>query len=338
MTAASPYAGGLGRVEGPGCLSLVIPVYYNEENLPVTWAALAETLTELPDGMDWEVVFVDDGSGDGSYAALLALREANPERIRVLKFSRNFGQVAAILAGLQRARGDCCVVMSADLQDPPELILEMVARWNRGEQKIVVANRENREDGAFARLTSRTFYRLMRRYAIPNMPDGGFDFFLVDRRVVDIINETDEKNSFLQGQVLWTGFSPALIPYTRRKREIGRSRWTLSKKMKYFIDGFVSYTETPIRMITVVGLVVSALSFAYASLILLLKVFWRIPVEGWAPIMITMLMLGGIQLVMLGMIGEYIWRNNHETRKRPAFVVECEHDRVVAEPGSESAG
>ena len=162
----------------------------------------------------------------------------------------------------------------------------------------------------------------MRRYALPNMPDGGFDFFLIDRTVIDIINETDEKNSFLQGQVLWTGFTPELIPYRRRKREIGISRWTLSKKLKYFLDGFVSYTETPIRLITVAGLVVSALSFAYAVLILLARIVLLIPVEGWAPIMIMILMLGGIQLVMLGVIGEYIWRNNHETRKRPAFLIE----------------
>jgi dolichol-phosphate mannosyltransferase len=303
-------------------LSLIVPVYYNEENIPVTWAAVSETLAALPKGMEWEIVFVDDGSGDASYEKLVELQEREPDRVRVVKFTRNFGQVAAILAGLQRAAGDCCVVMSADLQDPPELINAMVERWNDGEKKIVIAHRENRQDGVFARLTSRTFYRLMRRYAIPTMPVGGFDFFLIDRHVVDIINETNEKNSFLQGQVLWTGYTPELIPYTRRKREIGTSRWTLSKKLKYFIDGFVTYTETPIRMITIIGLSVSVLSFAYASLIFILRIFWGIPLQGWAPIMITLLGLGGIQLVMLGVIGEYVWRNNHETRKRPAFVIE----------------
>ena len=301
---------------------------------------MSDTLRGLPDEMDWEVIFIDDGSGDASYAALLALRDAHPNRVRIVKFTRNFGQVPAILAGFQVARGDCCVVMSADLQDPPELILEMVNRWASGKCKIVLANRQDREDGFFARTSSRVFYTLMRRYAIANMPDGGFDFFLVDRRVVDIINETDEKNSFLQGQVLWTGYTPNFIPYTRRRREVGSSRWTLSKKIKYFTDGFVSYTETPIRIITVVGLIVSALSFAYASLIVFLRVFWGLPVEGWAPIMVTILMFGGIQLVMLGVIGEYVWRNNHETRKRPAFVVESELDidpeaRAAASAGGE---
>jgi glycosyltransferase involved in cell wall biosynthesis len=324
--------------ESSRIVSLVIPVYYNEDNIPVTWEALSQTLEKMPDGIDWEVVFVDDGSGDDSYARLVEVQRANPERVRVIKLTRNFGQVAAILAGLREAKGDACVIMSADLQDPPELILEMVARWQQGSKKIVLANRESREDGAFARFTSRTFYRMMRRFAIPNMPDGGFDFFLIDRAVVDIINQTDEKNSFLQGQVLWTGYEPELIPYTRRKREIGTSRWTLSKKIKYFSDGFVSYTEMPIRMITIIGLIVSTFSFAYASLIFVLKLFWRIPVEGWAPIMITLLMLGGIQLVMLGVIGEYIWRNSHESRRRPSFVIEALVEGDDEESGADDAG
>lgn len=325
-------------------VSLVIPVYYNEGNIPITWQVLSRTLASLPPGVDWEVIFVDDGSGDGSWQRLLAVHAEAPERVRLLKLTRNFGQVAAILAGFRHAVGDCCVVMSADLQDPPELIVEMVRCWAQGGEKVVLATRERREDGWLARITSRAFYWLMRRYAIPNMPDGGFDFFLIDRLVVDLINETDEKNSFLQGQVLWSGYEPVLLPYTRRKREIGDSRWTLSKKLKYFVDGFVSYTETPVRMITLIGLAVSGLSFGYALLILLLKLFWRIPVEGWAPIMITVLMLGGIQLVMLGVIGEYLWRNSHESRGRPSFVVEVQVEVQVetqieakGDAGAESA-
>jgi len=317
-------------------VSVVVPVYWNEGNIPVTWRAIRDALGALPDGIDWEIVFVDDGSGDDSYARLLEVRAEAPDRVRLIKFTRNFGQVAAILAGFRHARGDCCVVMSADLQDPPELMVEMVRCWSETDRKIVIATREQREDGLLARLGSRIFYRLMRRYALPNMPDGGFDFFLIDRVVVDLINHADEKNPFLQGQVLWTGYDPLLLPYTRKRREIGRSRWTLSRKVKYFIDGFVSYTETPVRMITLLGLVVSALSFAYALLILVLKLFWRIPVEGWAPIMITLLMLGGIQLVMLGVIGEYLWRNSHESRRRPVYVVERvlgPDDAASEEPG-----
>jgi dolichol-phosphate mannosyltransferase len=274
----------------PTLVSVVIPVYFNEENIPVTWQALRATLERLPDGHGWEVVFVDDGSGDRSYEALLRVQESEPERVRVVKLTRNFGQVSALLAGISAARGACCVAMSADLQDPPELILDMVGRWNGGERKIVLATRTLREDGLLARWTSRAFYRLMARYAIPNMPEGGFDYFLVDRRVIDLMNQWEEKNTFIQGQILWTGFAPAVVGYTRRKREIGRSRWTVGRKIKYFLDGFVTYTVAPIT--------------------------------GWAPLMITILFLGGLQLVLLGVIGEYLWRSYHETRKQPNFVIE----------------
>lgn len=318
-------------------VSVIIPVYYNEGNLPITWKALEAALAQLPNDHRWEVVFVEDGSGDQSYERLTELFLAHSDRIRVVKLTRNFGQPAAILAGLRTALGDCCVVMSADLQDPPELIPEMVERWSGGQQKIVLATRMWREDGALARWTSRTFYRLMRRYAVPNMPEGGFDFFLIDRRVVDLVNGAEEKNTFLQGQILWTGFRPSLIPYTRRKREIGKSQWSLSRKIKYFVDGFATYTVAPIRLITVIGLVVSVLSFGYATVIFFAKLFWQVPVEGWAPLMISILTLSGVHLVMLGIIGEYLWRNYHETRKRPNFVVETVLEKELdTEPSGEA--
>jgi dolichol-phosphate mannosyltransferase len=301
---------------------VVVPVYYNEENIPSTWTVLEATLDKLPERYRWEVVFVDDGSGDRSYEKLEELFELSPGCVCVVKLTRNFGQAAAALAGFREARGDCCVVMSADLQDPPELILEMVERWGEGARQIVLGTRKHREDGALARWTSRAFYRLMRRFAVPNMPEGGFDFFLLDRRVVDLINGFDEKNTFLQGQILWTGFTPDVIPYTRKKREIGKSRWTVSRKITYFIDGFVTYTVAPIRLITILGLIVSLLSFGYASAIFVGKLVWGIPLEGWAPTMVSILMLAGVQLMMLGIIGEYLWRNYDETRKLPNFVVD----------------
>jgi glycosyltransferase involved in cell wall biosynthesis len=303
-------------------ISIVIPVYFNEKNLPDTWKALSSALAMLPREHEHEVVFVDDGSRDGSYAELLALYEKHPRHVRIVKLARNFGQPAAIQAGLAHARGDCAIVMSADLQDPPELISHLVERWAGGEHPVVLATRERREDGLLATVASRIFYTLMRRYAIPNMPLGGFDFFLVDRQVIDFINKVDEKNTFIQGLVLWSGYDPVIIPYTRRKREIGRSRWTLSAKLKYFIDGLVTYTVAPIRMISTIGLVVSLLSFGYASLIFVLKIFWDLPIEGWAPIMISVLMLAGVQMLMLGTIGEYLWRNYHQVRNLPNFVVE----------------
>lgn len=317
-------------------VSVVVPVYYNEDNLLPTWEALSRALTRLPDDHEWEVTFVDDGSGDGSYGKLVELHNSAPDRVRVIKFTRNFGQVAAILAGIYSARGDCCVVISADLQDPPELIPQMVQLWNGGARKIVLATRTQRQDGILARITSRIFYRLMRRFAVPNMPESGFDFFLIDRQVMDIINHLEERNTFIQGHILWTGFAPETIQYTRRKREVGKSRWTLSKKLKYFIDGFVTYSYMPIRLIALIGLCVSLLSFAYAMLIFFLRIFWGMPVQGFAPTMITILMLSGIQLVLLGIIGEYVWRNYGETRKLPNYVTEetLDTENVPSDPDS----
>lgn len=317
-------------------VSLIIPVYFNEANIPHTWHALQAALAELPAGHRYEVLFIDDGSGDRSYEKLVELFEAFPDRVRVIKLTRNFGQTSAILAGFDAARGDCCVVMSADLQDPPELIPEMVRLWAGSDHKIVLATRISRDDGTIARWTSRVFYGMMRRFAIPSMPEGGFDFFLVDRCVIDIVNTVKEKNTFLQGHILWTGFEPTVIPYVRRRRELGKSRWTLSKKIKYFIDGFVSYTLAPIRMITLVGLVVSLLSFSYATTIFFAKLFWEIPIEGWAPTMITILMLSGVQLVMLGIVGEYLWRNYDETRNLPNFVVETVLETDEQDPADDT--
>jgi len=169
---------------------------------------------------------------------------------------------------------------------------------------------------------SKVFYSLMKKYALQSIPKRGFDYYLISKRVLGIIQRINEKNSFLQGQILWTGFQPKLIPYTRRKREIGKSKWTLWKKVKYFIDGFMTYTYFPIRFISTSGIIISLLGFAYAALIFILKLTANIPIKGWAPIMIIILVLSGVQMLMLGIIGEYLWRNYDETRKRPIFVVE----------------
>ncbi len=306
----------------PERISLVIPVYNNEKNLPVTYRELNRTLEPLFDRYQLEFVFVDDGSRDNSFRVLTELRDRDPEHVKVAKLTRNFGQVMAIMAGFQVSTGDAVVVMSADLQDPPELILQMVHEWHDNDYKIVLAARQDREDGVLARAVSRIFYNLTRRFAIPNMPRGGFDFFLIDRVVKDIMLNSEEKNSFLQGQVLWVGYRVKMIPYTRRKREIGKSTWTLSKKIKYFIDGFMTTTYFPIRVISGVGIAISTVGFLYALLILILKFLHNIPVEGWAPLMIVILLLSGFQMIMLGVIGEYLWRTYDETRKRPTFIIE----------------
>lgn len=303
-------------------ISIVIPVYFNEKNIPITYSALINEIDKLRDEYDYEIIFVDDGSEDQSFDELVKVYEQNSEHVRIIKLSRNFGQIAAIQAGFELASGDAVVVISADLQDPPELIHKFIYEWSSNGYEIVLAVRNNREDGFLVKTFSKVFYSLMKKYALQSIPKGGFDYFLISKKVLGIIQRTNEKNSFLQGQILWTGFQPKLIPYTRRKRTIGESKWTLWKKVKYFIDGFMTYTYFPIRFISVSGIIISLLGFAYAALIFILKLTANIPIKGWAPIMIVVLVLSGIQMLMLGIIGEYLWRTYDETRKRPIFVVE----------------
>jgi dolichol-phosphate mannosyltransferase len=300
-------------------VSIVIPVYFNEPNIPDLVAALERCAP----GPDFEFVFVDDGSKDGSWA-LLEQHAAREPRARLVKLSRNFGSFTACVAGLAHARGDAAIIMSADLQDPPELIAPMVARWREGHD-VVMAEREARDEGLLQRLLASAYYRAMRRWALPDMPLGGFDFVLIDRKVIDAVVPIREKNTSLMGLILWAGFRRASIPYTRRAREKGRSMWTIGKKLKYFIDSFVAFSYFPIRLVQGVGALLALAGFVHAAVVIVLRLTHGISVQGWSALMVVVLVLGGIQLLMLGVIGEYLWRTLDETKGRPLYVV----DRVV---------
>jgi len=308
-------------------ISIVIPIYFNEGNIPVLAEALYAEIDKLRKDFLYEIIFIDDGSKDQSFSELMKLFDNDRENVKIIKFSRNFGQVAAVQAGFEAAEGDAVISMSADLQDPPALIQEFVRYWSEEGCQIVLGAREDREDGFFAKGLSVIFYSLMRKFAVRGIPPGGFDFFLISRKVLDIIVRMEEKNTFVQGQILWTGFEPKIISYLRRRREIGRSRWTYAKKIKYFIDGFMTYSYLPIRFISVTGIVTAFLGFLYAAVIFAAKLTVNNPIKGWAPLMIVILVLSGLQMTMLGIIGEYLWRNYDETRKRPIFII----DKIISE-------
>ena len=297
-------------------ISFVIPVFRNEGSIVPTYDALRALAEKLSIG--YEFVFVNDGSDDGSLAQLIQLHEADA-RVKVISFSRNFGQVPGIVAGMCEATGDAAVVMSADLQEPIALIEEMIAKWKAGNE-IVVCHRMDREDGFIANNTSRIFYRMI-KYANPKMPDGGFDFVLMGRKAIVAFNAIDERNRFFQGDVLWLGFDTAFIPYQRLKRTIGKSQWTFSKKLKYFIDGLLNTSYIPIRLISLLGMCFSIIGFLYALVIAYNRIINNTPFVGWAPIMITLLIIGGLIMLMLGIIGEYVWRTYDETRKRPLYII-----------------
>ena len=303
-------------------VSIIIPVYYNQDVILVTMDVIYKTVILQHPNVQWEVILVDDGSGDQSYEQLLQIHETYPHIIKVVKLTRNFGQVSAIIAGISIASGNCMVVLSADNQDPADLIHEMLAAHIDEKYPIVVATRAERDESIFRIWTSQIFYRLIKKMSFSNMPIGGFDFVLLERRVVEVLLRNREATPFFQGQILWTGFRTKFIGYTRRKREIGESRWTLRKKITYLIDGIMGYSFLPIRIMSIIGFIVAFLGFGYAILIITLKIFWNLPIEGWAPIMVSILTIGGLQILMLGVIGEYLWRVLAQVRNRDLYVIE----------------
>lgn len=228
-------------------LSIVIPVYFNEGNLLPLYKDIKSKIIDVID-FDYEIVMVDDGSLDNSWAVInqLAQRDKN---IKAIKLSRNFGSHAAMLCGLSNCTGDCAVIKAADLQEPTEIILDMYKSWQLG-NNVVLAVREGREDSSFF---SNLYYWMTRRFALSNMPKGGFDVFLIDRKVINILDSLDEKNSAITGQILWSGFKTERVYYTRKTRQIGKSRWTLKKKIKLVADTLFGFSNLPITVVTTVG-------------------------------------------------------------------------------------
>lgn len=307
--------------------SIVVPVYFNEGSLEYTARRVFDEVFARVEGKRGELVFVDDGSGDGSLAELLKIREGRPEDVRVFKLSRNFGQVSAWWCGLERTSGPV-VVISADGQDPIELIPEMLRRHFEGGVEIVIATRESREESAWRRLTSSLVYNAIRRLGHADMPPGGFDFFLLGRKAKRALLTTWQPNTFFQVRVLELGFRREMIPYHRAERKAGVSRWTLSKKLTYMIDGVLGHSYRPIRAMSLLGLAFSALSFALAVFFFVAYFFNENVVRGWTPIMLLVLFIGGLQMMMVGVLGEYLWRVLAQTRNAPPYVVEDAFEEV----------
>ncbi|MGC8863919.1 MAG: glycosyltransferase family 2 protein [Armatimonadota bacterium] len=299
--------------------SILVPVYFNEPNIRHTVPRLKALEQSLPD-YDLEFVFVDDGSGDASLELLLEERRKDP-RVKVVKLSRNFGSMAAIQAGLHYVTGDCVGIIAADLQDPPELFVDMVDLWEKG-NKVVLAVRQDRKESLGQRMFAGIYYYLLDRLALRGYPRGGFDFLLVDRQIVDELNAIREKNTNVMSLVFWLGHARAIIPYTRGRREHGVSRWTLAKKIKLFVDSFVSFSFAPIRIMTVIGLITAGLSFAYGLFVIIALLTGHVPVRGYTTIVSLITFLLGLIMIMLGIVGEYLWRILDESRNRPNYVVD----------------
>ncbi len=306
--------------------SIVIPVFCNELNIEPTFNKINDVVIKKNPHLKFEIIFVDDGSYDNSLEKLIELKKSHEGLVKIIKFTRNFGQVNAIYAGYSRAKGKCIVNISADLQDSPELINEMFKYHFEEKYPIVICTRSDRDESFARRTTSKMFYAAMRKLSFSNMPAGGFDFLLIDQKVKSLLLSNMEANAFWQGQILWTGYKVKFIPYTRQKREIGESKWTFSKKLKYLIDGVLGYSFLPIRLMSILGLLISLSGFIYSIFIVIAKFTGNVPFQGWAPLMILVLLLSGFQMLMLGIIGEYLWRTLDEVRRRQAYVIESFYD------------
>ncbi len=299
-------------------LSIVIPVYYNSDTLEALYEDLNEKV--LPKLEDYEIVCVDDGSGDNSWEVMNKLRERDP-KVRCVRLSRNFGEHSAILAGLSVCTGDCAVTKQADLQEDSTLILEMLESWKKG-NKVVLAARQSRKENPIKVFFANRYYALVRKMVNPNMPSGGCDCYLVDRKAIEVLKLMDEKNSSLTLQVMWIGFQTDVIYFVRQDREVGKGRWTLSKKIKLVMDSILSFSYQPLRMMMGLGVIFNLFALILLISVLVEKFTVGTPVDGWASLMCVVLLGFGVLMIMLGCIGEYVWRALDASRKRPPFIID----------------
>ncbi len=300
-------------------VSLVIPVYFNEDNLRPLYADIKEKFIDKID-YDYEIVMVNDGSKDKSFEVMreIAKQDSN---VKTVSLSRNFGSHAAVLCGLEMCTGDCAVIKAADLQEPTEMLLEMVDSWKSG-NNVVLAVREGREESKQQTMFSNFYYWLVRKAALPNMPKMGFDVYLLDRKVIDTLSSMREKNSSLSGQILWSGFRTGVVWYTRKAREIGTSKWTLKKKIRLVMDTLFSFSTLPIKVVTTTGVLSFAGSLVWALYVLVSKLMNQIDVEGWTLMFIFNLFSFGVIMLSIGILGEYLWRTFDASRNRPPYIIE----------------
>ncbi|WP_455532790.1 glycosyltransferase family 2 protein [Roseburia inulinivorans] len=307
-------------------LSIVIPVYFNQDNLYPLYKDIKEKIIEKID-YEYEIVMVNDGSKDRSYEVMQQLA-AQDVHIKTISLSRNFGSHAAILCGLSKCTGDCAVVKAADLQEPTELVLEMVESWKKG-NNVVLAARDGREESKKQIFFADFYYRLVKKTALPTMPEHGFDVYLLDRKVIKVLENLDERNSALTGQILWSGFRTDVVYYKRLAREIGTSKWTLKKKIRLVMDTLFSFTSLPITLVLLVGVGSVAIAAIWALIVLICKLKGAIAVSGWTTLFIFNLFSFGIIMMTLGILGEYLWRTFDASRNRPPYIIEDENETKI---------
>jgi glycosyltransferase involved in cell wall biosynthesis len=298
-------------------VSLCFAVYQNAGSLEELYLRSRKAMEENFPDLELEFVFVNDGSTDGSLEELRHIKAKHGDkRIKIVSFSRNFGQVAAVMGGFEHSSGDAAIALAADLQDPPEQCVAMVKEWLAGNE-IVVSYRKTHESSWLKGATSRLAYRVL----LPQSPEGGFDFVLLGRQALNALLSLKDRNRFFQHDILWIGFSLKFLPYEKRARKCGKSQWSHLKRWNYFLTGYLNSTYFPLRLFSFIGLLFAVAAVCYAAAIVFAFFKHSVPFEGWAPLMILLLLIGGLIMIMLGIIGEYLWRTFDEVKKRPTFIV-----------------
>lgn len=301
-------------------VSVVVPVYCEQEVLPEFYRRAHAMLVGLPAGMGHELIFVNDGSTDKTMDVLMEIQAKDPA-VRIVDLSRNFGHQKAITAGIDHASGDVVVLIDADLQDPPEVIPQMLERWRQGAHVVYgVRNRRPGESG-FKLATAWAFYRLLNKLSSIHLPEDSGDFRLMDRLVVDALHEIREENRYLRGLIAWLGFTQVALPYDRDVRHAGESKYPLLKMMRLAVDGITGFSERPLRFATFLGFCVVATSAILTVWAIVSRFLYPDTQRGWASLMVAILFLGGTQLLSVGILGEYIGRIYKESKRRPLYVV-----------------
>lgn len=303
---------------------IITPLLNEEDTVEVFYRTISGVIEKIK-GYRFSFLFVDDGSGDRTWGILEKLAKKN-KNISAIKLSRNFGSYVALPAGLETAYNkkifDYFIMTTVDLQNPPELLPKLIDRTKTG-ARIVFGTRAERKEG-LSSVFSNIFWDLIRRFALPNAPKGGTDYCLIDNKVAGDIVVSDKKNSHIFNYILWLGYHQETIPFVRKEITGRKSRWTISKKIKLLIDTFVSFSYAPIRMVTLLGFLISTLGFVYALIIILRKLIFKLSIEGWSSLMLVTLLLSGINLIMLGVVAEYLWRTFDAARSRPLYLIDKE--------------
>lgn len=302
----------------PPQLTVIIPIYNEEDNIQLLYDRLLSVMQSMQ--VTYEFIFINDGSRDRSIFLLKDLAKAHSE-VKFINFSRNFGHQIAVTAGLDRAKGEAVVIIDADLQDPPELIAEMYAKMSEGYEVVYARRRSRKGESAMKKWTAKTFYRILSSITSVDIPVDTGDFRIMHRRIVDELKNMPEQHKYLRGQISWIGFNQTYVEYDREQRFAGETGYTYRKMLQFALDGITGFSDVPLKIVTYFGFIVTAFAFIVLAYVLLSRFIWEDYVQGWASTMITILFLGGIQMIAIGIIGEYLSRMNANIRQRPLYIV-----------------